>query len=194
MTNQLCLQLQWSRLYQKMLQQLAGYETTITDERKRIEWAFRIATSTWFSIQQETDNTVFNDQQEEIAFYKVVKPRFIALIDYFTLLYKSVLFQPESPHGNLEYWQHERVICKNFLSKYQSFCRYYEQGNTTMDHIYFVQETNRQSLIFGVNENNAHPTTTSYSFLLARVLSIKKYYRYILEKINLVTLPDTCLT
>jgi hypothetical protein len=187
MTNQLCLQLQWSRLYKKMLQQLAGYETTITDEKKRIEWGFGITARAWFGIQQEADNYVFDDQQEEIAFYKVLKPRFIALIDYFTLLYKSALFQPESPQENLEYWQHERVICKNFLSKYQSFCRYYEQGNTAMDHIYFVQETNQQSLIFGLNETNAHTTTTSYTYLLARVLSIKKYYRYILEKINIVT-------
>jgi hypothetical protein len=186
MTNQLCLQLQWSRLYKKLLQQLSGYETTITDEKKWIEWAFAITTKAWFGIQQDAVNYVFDDQQEEIAFYKVVKPRFIALIDYFTLLYKSVLFQPECPQGNLEYWQHEQDICKNFLSKYQSFCRYYEQGNTTMDHIYFVQETNKQSLIFGINENSAY-TITSYSFLLARVLSIKKYYRCILEKISFLS-------
>jgi hypothetical protein len=186
MTNQLCLQQQWSRLYKKMLQQLASYETTITDEQKWIERGFGIATRAWFGIQQEADNYVFDDQQKEITFYKVVKPRFIALIDYFTLLYKSVLFQPEDPCGKNEYWKGELAICKNFLSKHQSFCRYYEQGNTKMDHIYFVQESNQQSLIFGVNEKMGH-MITSYSDLLARVLSIKKYHRYILEKISFLT-------
>lgn len=186
MTNQLCLQQQWSRLYKKMLQQIEDHETIITDEKKWIEWGFRISARTWFGIQQEADNYVFDGQQEEITFYKVVKPRFIALIDYFTLLYKSVLFQPENLQGNLEYWQHERAVCKKILSKYQSFCQYYEQGNTTRDHIYFVQETNQQSLIFGINEIKSR-AITSYSFLLARVLSIKKYYRYVLEKINFLT-------
>jgi hypothetical protein len=187
MTNQLCLQQQCGRLYKKMLLQLAGYETTtIIDEKKWIEWGFDITIRTWFGIQQEADNYVFDDQHEEITFFKVLQPRFIALIEYFTLLYKSALFQPQDPDGNLEYWQHERAICKNFLSKHQSFLRYYEQGKTTMDHIYFVQENNQQSLIFGINENKRHPTT-SYSYLLARVLSIKKYYRYVLEKINLLT-------
>lgn len=186
MKNQLCQQLQWSRLYKKMLQQLAGYETTITDEKKRIEWGFRIAVRTWLGIQQEADNYVFDDQQEEITFYKVVKPRFIALIDYFTLLYKSVLFQPEDSCGKKEYWKGELAICKNFLLKHQSICRYYEQSNTTMDHIYFVQETNQQSLIFGINEHEGR-TITSYSYLCARVLSIKKYHRYILEKISFLT-------
>ena len=186
MTTQLCLQQQWSRLYKKMLQQLASYETTIIDEKKWIEWAFRTATRTWLRIQQEANNYVFDDQQEEITFYKVVRPRFIALIDYFTLLYKSVLFQPEDSGGKKDYWKGELDICKNFLSRYQSLCCYYEQGNTTMDHIYFVQENNQQSLFFGVNENNGRKIT-SYSYLLARVLSIKKYHRYVLEKINIVT-------
>ncbi|MFL5746532.1 MAG: RteC domain-containing protein [Niastella sp.] len=186
MTNQLCLQQQCGRLYKRMLQQLAGYETTIIDEKKWIEWGFGLTAKTWFGIQQEADNYVFDDQQEEITFFKVLKPRFIALIDYFTLLYKSALFQPLDPDGNLEYWQHERATCKKFLSKHQSFCRYYEQGKTSMDHIYFVQENNHQSIIFGVNENRGN-LSTSNSYLLARVLSIKKYYRYILEKINFLT-------
>ena len=186
MTNQLCLQQQCGRLYKKMLQQLAGYETTITDEKKWIEWGFGIATRTWFGIQQEADNYVFDDQQEEITFYKVLKPRFIALIDYFTLLYKSVLFQPEDSRGKKEYWNGELAICKNFLSKHKSLCCYYEQGNTTMDHIYFVQETNQRSLIFGINDTRGR-TIASHSNLLARVLSIKKYHRYIQEKISFLT-------
>jgi len=186
MTNQLCLQQQCGRQYNKMLQQLAGYEAAITDEKKWIELGFGIAIKTWFGIQQKADHYVFDDQQEEITFFKVLRPRFIALIDYFTLLYKSALFQPQDEAQNLEYWQHERDICKNFLSRNQSFCRYYEQGKTTLDHIYFVQENNQQSLLFGVSENKGH-TTTSYSYLLARILSIKKYYRYILEKINFLS-------
>ena len=102
MTNQLCLQQQCGRLYKKLLRQLTGYETTITDEEKWIEWGFGITTKTWFGIQHEIDDYVFDDQQEEIAFYKVVKPRFIALIDYFTLLYISVLFQPDDLPGKKE--------------------------------------------------------------------------------------------
>ena len=182
MTNQLCLPQQWSRLYKNVLQQLSGYETTTIDEKKWIEWGFGITIKAWFHIQQETENYVFDDLQEEIAFFKVVKPRFIALIDYFTLLYKSALFQPDDLVGNLDYWQNELATCKQFLLKYQSFCSYYEQGNTTLDDIYFVQETNRQPLIFGVKESRGR-TITSYSYLLARILSNKKYQRYILEKI-----------
>lgn len=183
MTNQLCLPQHCGRLYKKMVQQLAGYETIATEEKKWIEWGFGIATKTWFRIQQEVDGYLFADQVEEIGFYKTLKPKFISLMDYFTQLYKSVLFQPEDSPGKKEYWKNELVICKHFLSKHSAFCQYYEQGNTGLDHIYFVQHNNQQPLIFGNNENKGH-VITSYSHLLARVISITKYQRYIKEKIG----------
>lgn len=183
MTNQLCLQQQCGRLYKKMVKQLTGYETMATDEKKWIEKGFGIATKTWFRIQKEVDGYLFADQQEEIGFYKTLKPKFIALMDYFTQLYKSVLFQPEDSSGRKEYWKNELDNCKDFLSKHSAFCQYYEQGNTGMDHIYFAQQNNQQPLILGINENNRH-IITSYSHLLARLISVKKYQRYIQQKID----------
>lgn len=184
MTNQLCLQHQCGRLYKKMLQQLAA--PPATDEKKWIEWGFGIITRTWLVIQQEIENYQFADQQEEINFYKTVKPKFIALMDFFTLLYRAVLFQPDRKAEKKKYWQRELKTCEAFLKKHQSFCRYCEQGNTGMDHIYFVQDNNQQPLIFGINENNRQ-ATTSYSHLLARVISIKKYQGYLQEKICFLT-------
>lgn len=181
MTNQVCFQQQCGRLYKKMLQQLAGYEDNATDEKKWIEWGFGLATKTWFGIQEEVDRYQFADQQEEISFYKVVKPRFIGLIDFFTLLYRSVLFQPENKVAKKNYWEREVTACKSFLLKHQSFCLYFDQGNTGMDHIYFVQRNNQQPLIFGINENKGR-IITSYSHLLARIISVTKYQRYIQEK------------
>lgn len=182
MTNQLCFQQQCGRLYKKMVRQLAGYEASATDEKKWIEWGFGMATKTWFSIQYEADSYQFADQQEEISFYKTLKPKFISLMDFYTLLYRSVLFLPDNETDKRKYWGEELKTCSAFLSKHQSFCRYYDQGNTGMDHIYFVQQNNQQPLIFGINENSWH-VITSYSYLLARVISIKKYQRYIQEKI-----------
>jgi hypothetical protein len=185
MTNQLCLQQQCGRLYKKMVQQLAGYETIATDEKKWIEWGFGIASKTWFRIQSAVDGYLFTDQQEEISFYKTLKPKFIGLMDYFTQLYKSVLFQPEDSPGKKEYWKNELDICKDFLSKHSAFCQYYEQGNTGMDHIYFVQHNNMQPLIFGINENNRR-VITSYSHLLAQIISVKKYQYYIQQKMGVL--------
>jgi hypothetical protein len=183
MTNQLCLQQQCVRLYIRIVRQLACYGSTDTDEKKWIEWGFSITTKAWLSVQEMLDNYQFVDQQEEINFYKTLKPKFIGLMDFFTLLYRSALFQPEDTSDKKEYWKSELTTCKNFLLKHKTFCRYYEQGNTTMDHVYFVQQNNQYPFIFGINENQWH-ATTSYSQLLARVISIQKYQRYVTKKLN----------
>ena len=190
MTNQLCFHQQWDRLYKKLVQQIAGYETTATDEKKWIEWGFGITSKAWFSIQEKMEDHSFADQYEEISFYKNLKPKFIGLIDFFTLLYRGILFQPDNNAEKKDYWKRELSVCRFFLLKHQPFCRYYEQGNTGMDHIYFVQQNNQQPLIFGINENKGYRTgaaITSYSFLLARVISITRYQRYLQEKIGFLT-------
>lgn len=183
MTNQLSLKQQCDRLYKKVLLQLAYYETTATDEKKWVEWSFSFTTKAWLSIQERVEGVVFCDPQEEINFYKILKPKFVGLIDFLTLLYRSILFQPEDIKEKREYWKRELATCKIFLSKHKSFCRYHEQGETGMDPVYFVQQNNKQPLIFGINENIWH-VITSYSYLLARVISIKKYQRYVTQKIK----------
>jgi hypothetical protein len=57
-----------------------------------------------------------------------------------------------------------------------------------MDHIYFVQGNNQHPLVFGISENSLR-VITCYSYLLARVLSIKKYQLYIQKKLCLLTNP-----
>jgi hypothetical protein len=183
MTNQLSLQQQCSRLYKRIERQLAGYGSTATDEKKWIEWGFCITTKAWLAIEETVNSYRFADQQEEIIFYKMLKPKFIGLMNFFTLLYKLVLFQPDDTPGRKELWKNELTSCRNYLWKHRSFCRYYEEGNTTMDLIYFVQQNNEQPLVFGINENNLR-NSTSYSDLLARVISIQKYQHYVSEKLS----------
>ena len=182
MKNQLFLQQQCNRLYKNTVQQIAGYETTTTDEKKWIEWGFCVTIKAWFSIQDKINGYQFADQQEEICFYKNLKPRFVGLIDYFTLLYKSVLFLPDDTAEKKDYWKRELYTCRKFLAKHQPFCQYYEQGNTGMDHVYFVQQNNQQPLLLGINENHWQ-AISSYSHLLGRVISIKKYQSYVRGKI-----------
>lgn len=186
MTNQICFHKECGRLYKKILQQLAGYETTSTDEKTLIEWGFRIFTRAWFSILKELDSYQFAGQQEEIIFYKTLKPKFTGHIDYFTLLYKSFLFQQGHEPGEIEYWKNELADCTGFLLKHSAFCRYYKEGDTGMDHIYFVQKNNQEPLIFGINENKCS-VVTSYSNLLSRVISITKYRHYLQKKIHVLT-------
>ena len=124
----------------------------------------------------------FWDQEEEIYFYKKLKPQFIGLIEYFTLLYKSVVFQPDDSMKTAQYWKHELENCRELVSIYNTNCRFYEQQLSGTD-IYNLEQNNQQSLVFGLNVSRINFTDASYSYLRGRLIAMKRYEKYIQVKL-----------
>ncbi|WP_205513255.1 hypothetical protein [Longitalea arenae] len=151
------------------------------DEGKWIERAFRIAMHAWLNIEELVKNYRFADQQEEDHFYKSLQPQFLGLIDYLTLLYKSVLFQPDEGVERWAYWELEYQRCSEFMAKCKEQCRYYEQadGIATAG---IPQTTNQPAVIFGANITYNTIRGASYSHLAGRIIALKKYMQYIKER------------
>lgn len=159
--------------YKTMQLELKGSAGKTTDEVKWIEWAFGIAMQTWFNIEELVTSYRFADQKEENSFYKTLQPQFLGVIDYFTLLYRSVLFQPDEGTERYEYWKDEYQNCREFIARCKAGCRYQEQCDCITD---------QQPIIFGVNINHNNIRSTSYSYLASRMIALKKYMQYIKEK------------
>lgn len=171
---------QCTLVYKQMQQQIEG-GSHASNETEWIEWAFGTSVQTWFSIEKLLDSYPFTDEREEIGFYKNLMPKFIGLIDYFILLYKSVVFQPDGGTMRSEYWHRELRNCREFISLCKTGCWYYKQQVINKD--FCLREQNsRRALVFGVNINHCNITTISYSHLQGRAIALKKYMRYIKEK------------
>lgn len=169
-----------SQIYKSIEQQIEKGALE-TDEGKWIERAFGLVMRTWLDIEGMASKYRFLDREEEIYFYKNLKPEFIGLIEYFTLLYKTVLFQPDDSMKS-EYWKHELKNCRELLFIYHSGCQYYEQELSNTD-IYFLKQNNQQPLLFGLNVNRNDFTDTSYSYLRGRLIAMKRYEKYIQLKL-----------
>jgi hypothetical protein len=175
--------LQQCRLtYEKIQQEIQSHESQLPDEMKWIEWGFAATMQAWLNIEKKIEGYQFMGQPEEVCFYKSQKPRFTGLIDYFTLLYKSVLFQPEEYEARGAYWKNELNTCIEFISKFKIAQLKYKQQQPDTDK-YFLQQNNQQPLLFGSNVSVFNFKTTSYSCLLGRLIALKKYKKYIQEKI-----------
>jgi hypothetical protein len=153
-----------------------------TDEGKWIERAFGLVMKSWLDIEELTSNYRFLNREEEIYFYKNLKPEFIGLIEYFTLLYKSVVFHPDDSMKRDAYWKHELKNCRELVSLYYSGCQYYEQELSSMD-IYHLEQNNHHPLLFGLNVSRINFADTSYSYLRGRLIAMKKYEKYIQVKL-----------
>jgi hypothetical protein len=184
--------LQQCRLtYKQIQQEIQIHESQSPDEMKWIELGFGAAMQAWLNIEKITDGYQFQNQQEEVSFYKNEKPRFTGLIDYYTLLYKSVLFQPEDYTKREEYWRTELTTSIAFISKVKKACLNYKQQQPDTDK-YFLKHNNQQPFLFGSNASTFDYNGTSYSCLLGRLIALKKYRKYIQEKIyNEIPLRQT---
>jgi|GEM_PF-2356566 len=169
------------RVYKSIEQQIEKGSME-TDEGKWIERAFGLAMKTWLDIEVMVSNYRFLDQEEEIYFYKNLKPQFIGLIEYFTLLYKSVIFQPDDSMKTAAYWKHELNNCRELVSIYNTNCLFYEQ-KLSGTNIYYLEQNNQQPLLFGLNVSRINFTDASYSYLRGRLIAMKRYEKYILAKL-----------
>ena len=175
--------LQQCRLtYKRIQQEIQSHESQSPDEMKWIELGFGASMQAWLNIEKITNGYQFINQQEEVCFYKNQKPRFTGLIDYYTLLYKSVLFQPEDYTKRVEYWNNELNTSIAFISKVKKACLNYKQQQADTD-TYFLKHNNQQPLLFGSNASVFDFNSTSFSCLLGRLVALKKYKKYIQEKI-----------
>ena len=182
-----CLLQQCRLIYETMLQEIQDCKSQLSDEAKWIERGFGITMQAWLNIEKITNDYLFINQQEEVCFYKTQKPRFTGLIDYFILLYKSVLFQPDDYSKREAYWRSELKNCNELIFRFKKACLNYEQQQPDAD-IYFLQQNNQQPLIFGINVSHFEFASTSYAYLLGRLIAMKKYKKFMQEKIRNYTL------
>ena len=171
--------LQCKLVYKEMPQQIDNAASETVDEIKWIEQAFAITMQTWLSIEKMVNTYGFRDPREEISFYKSVMPQFTGLVDYFILLYKSVLFQPDDFTGRNEYWKDELKTCREFISRYKIVCRNYSQQDILPG---LRQQSSQQLFTFGVNIKLNDVASVSYLHLQSRMIALKKYMHYLKER------------
>lgn len=173
-------------LYEKMLAEMEHCSQRYATEKEQIECCFQSCERNWNSLQLLLDTYKFSNEQEEIWFFKVIKPRFTALLEYYTLVYKATLFLPDSDSGEIHnFWQKELRFTARFFAENESFYQYYKAGQTEMDELYFVRANNDPTHIPTHKAYNISPlATTTHDHLIASFIAREKYEQYVKGKIS----------
>lgn len=82
----------------------------------------------------------FDDDDEEILFFKEFKPRIFSHLIYYRKVYNIEMGRPvASIEAQREYLKKELDFIQKFIDKRIDFYRYYRSGATHMDAAYFVR-------------------------------------------------------
>lgn len=161
------------------------------DEEKEIECCSQVCKNYWQQVQKKLFVHQFNSDDEEIDFFKNVKPLFTSEIEYYNLLLHAELFRPVFGKDHIEkFWLRESLRLERFSENNSEFYKYYTSKDTSLDEIYYLRRNNDATDIPGAGIGELErKTSSSHDHLLSDLMALEKYTDYVqkqIEKLNTV--------
>ncbi|SHK26232.1 MULTISPECIES: RteC domain-containing protein [Bacteroidota] len=150
------------------------------------------------SVKSSVLQTGFKDEQQEVDFFKNIKPEILGKLIYYNKVFRIETTCPVS-NGKMYYAYFENEL-KNLKSEYKDsicntdFYKYYRAGRTDRDHTYFRlgQINYHDGLNSGVFEIDLN-FSTYYDNRVAHIIANELLYNYLLTKINPEENPEMVL-
>ncbi|MGO3807839.1 MAG: RteC domain-containing protein, partial [Sphingobacterium sp.] len=150
------------------------------------------------SIKTQVVQTGFTDEQQEIEFFKNIKPQVLGKLIYYNKVFRIETTCPVS-NGEIHQSYYENLL-KSLKSEYkesicnEDFYRYYRTGRTDRDHSFFRlgQINYHDGLKSGVFEIDLS-FSTYYDNKIAHIIANELLYTYMIAKINPEENPDLIL-
>lgn len=147
-----------------------------------------------FSVKKSITQKGFNDEAEEINFFRTIKPQILGKLIYYNKVYRIETTCPVS-NGKM-YYSYFSSQLANLKREYiehicnADFYRYYRSGRTDRDDIYFKRgninyHDGLNSIVFEIDP----AFSTFFDYKVARIIANELLYTYLLTKIN----PDESL-
>ncbi|WCT14342.1 RteC domain-containing protein [Mucilaginibacter jinjuensis] len=121
----------------------------------------------------------FENIDDEIHFFKVIKPQFYSKYIYFINVYNFMMQKPTGGEEIVkEYITYELADLKRFFDHNHSFYQYYRSGSTQMDEVYFTRggfDVHVELEDFEEDEMYS----TSHDYKLSKIIANEKYQDFL---------------
>ena len=127
----------------------------------------------------------FNSEEEEISFFKEIKPKFCYRLIYYRKLYNIEMNRPVGMDKQKAYLSEEIDEINRYNIKRLDFTRYYRSGATHLDSLYFLRgrtdsEQYLEPFFYELDQN----FSTNFDFKVAKILSNDLLLTYLLQEIE----------
>lgn len=148
-------------------------------------------------ILMETDSAIrqlkdhlrqyqFSDWSDEIHFFKITKPQFIAVYIYYSKVLATEASKPYAdPQALQSYYENERANLLYFYNEQREFISYYRRKSTYLDKKYFVRfkfdfKLKLSPELYSYDEE----FSTSHDHIVSQILANDLLDQYLSNKIN----------
>jgi hypothetical protein len=169
-----------NQLYQELQNELKycrskGYPFLI-----ETEYCFHSAEKFRGLLREQLRSYEFPDIEEEICFFKTIKPKFIAESEYASLLNFAGNFCPDIGHSDelLEFWKRQFNRLTKFTEKHKEFYSYHSTRQTHLDTVYYTR------ISIDSDEYSFDSTSSGYDLLLGQLLAQQRYSSFAGEQLR----------
>jgi hypothetical protein len=153
--------------------------------QKAVENCFLTAGNYWSELRATVAEYKFQSVDDEMEFFKQVKPLFTSELEYYSLLYHTLLFCPNDVDEQKRFWQREARRLDEFKAQNADFLDYYHSGRKDLDGFYY----RRAHEIGAVEEEHesydGEPRSrTSHDHLISKLWALERYHDYVQNKLN----------
>lgn len=127
----------------------------------------------------------FDNDNEEISFFKIWKPQIHSLLIYYT---KALTYEIQIPNGTKsirqDFLQKELLKIRIFFEAHIEFVKYYKTGDTWLDAQYFLRRKASNDFYLHTIYIDFDPDfSTGYDYLAAKILAYEKL-TFLIEKLS----------
>lgn len=182
-----------TQLLSKLNEQLNFTDLEIDDPILRSESAINIIINSIEKLKVIFEKEKIKSQEQEIDFFKNVKPKFTSKLIYYNAVFK---IETKKPHGGeriiKKYLNNELEKLKRYFDNNLDFYKYYRTGSNYLDHKYFTRgkfdiKLALDSFYFEVD----HTFSTSHDFKVAKIMAHDLIQVYLEDKILMIENKDT---
>lgn len=160
---------------------------------KKSEQSIKCITGYVARVKQSVLESDFSDSNEEIIFFKHIKPHVFHHLIYFT---KVLSIESARPAGGTQFivnfYRAELRKISLFYRENRDFCQYYRKGLTHFDSFYFVRGQVILGFLNDTSYFNADPSfSTTHDYKVACLLAYDKLAEYLQGEITSVMMQST---
>ena len=167
------------QLYNELLCEMQRIQNLQLAEDKELESCFGACMFyeqkllTWLSVFH------FEKEEDEIYFFKILRPRFTSHIEYYKKLYQCILFKPAGKKEQRRFFEYEIDKADRFFIENAGFYRYYKNGQTANDRAYFLRSLDEES-----SPGVPSCSDTGYDLLLAVIQGLERYKEFVQHQLE----------
>src|SRR5947209_1480977 len=176
----------YSQLLRYLMQiDLQGAQNQNAEPVRRILNYYEIADRYWIILSEKLATYKFQCHQEEINFFKEIKPLFTSEVEFASLVYQLESFTHLTEMEHLSFLKKERSRFGRFKEKNKEFYQYYKEGRTDLDEIYFLRAHNMLNYFLHTRPYDLIISCcTSHDHLISTLLALEKYEAYLSKEYN----------